>query len=115
MPTFLEYIEKGLNLLEDRILHLGTGYTHHWYISAGRALLRLTLSPEQVVMESVQAVERVSTQYYRVMASQVDMELAKEKIIILPDQRSLFDRDMEAFFGDPEVWVFDSLYPMESM
>ncbi|KAJ5083652.1 hypothetical protein N7456_013079 [Penicillium angulare] len=111
-PIFFEYIEKALALLEDRIVQLGTGYTHHWYISAGRALLKLTCAPEQSAQEGEQAVDRVARQYYRVMASQVDIELAKEKIITLPDNRSLFEHSMENFFGDPEVWVFDSLYPM---
>lgn len=74
-------------MLEDRILQLGTGYTHHWYISAAQALLRLTLSSEATALESEQAVDRVARQYYRVMASQVDIELAKENIITLPDNR----------------------------
>ncbi|KAJ5257109.1 hypothetical protein N7478_013213 [Penicillium angulare] len=142
-PIFFEYIEKALALLEDRIVQLGTGYTHHWYISAGRALLSLTCSPEQSTQEGEQAVDRVARQYYRVMASQVDIELAKEKIMTLPDNgenatydqsrspndlmdnfnsslddpnaldvNSLFEHGMDNFFGDPEVWVFDSLYPM---
>lgn len=74
-------------MLEDRIVQIGTGYTHHWYISAGRALLRLTLSLDQSLHESGQAVDRVARQYYRVMSSQVEIEIAKEKIITLPDNR----------------------------
>ncbi|KAJ5948600.1 hypothetical protein N7454_001907 [Penicillium verhagenii] len=144
-PIFIAYIEKALSMLEDRIVQIGTGYTHHWYISSGRALLRLTLSMDQSHHESGQAVDQVARQYYRVMSSQVDMELAKEKIINLPENRAnttheqskdpsnmladlgspfpdsnalnaLFQQaDMNDFFGDPEVWVFDSLYPMEDM
>ncbi|KAJ5913647.1 hypothetical protein N7504_002530 [Penicillium tannophilum] len=129
--VFIDYIEKALSMLEDRIVQIGTGYTHHWYISAGRALLRLTLSLDQSLHESGQAVDRVARQYYRVMSSQVEIEIAKEKIITLPDNRppnelldplgspfpdsNALNTDMNDFFGDPEVWVFDSLYPVETL
>lgn len=87
ISIFIDYIEKAITMLEDRIVQIGTGYTHHWYISAGCALLRLTLSLDQSIHESGQAVDRVARQYYRVMSSQVEIETAKEKIITLPEHR----------------------------
>lgn len=71
-------------MLEDRITQLGTGYTHYWYISAGCALLRSASSPDTSTVENQQAIDRVARQYYRILASQEDIHIAKEKVINLP-------------------------------
>ncbi|KAJ5679058.1 hypothetical protein N7462_007302, partial [Penicillium macrosclerotiorum] len=81
ISVFLQYIDSALNMLQDRIVQLGTGYTHYWYISAGFALLRSAMSPDRSSLENQQAIDRVARQYYRVLASQEDIKLAKENII----------------------------------
>lgn len=67
-------------MLEERITRLGTGYTHHWYISATCSLLRSALRPEDSSAQKQQAIDRVARQYYRVLASQEDFIKAREKI-----------------------------------
>ncbi|KAJ6161236.1 hypothetical protein N7470_004632 [Penicillium chermesinum] len=116
-------------MLEDRIIQLGTGYTHYWYISAGCALLRSASSPDSSLVENQQAIDRVARQYYRVLASQDDIHLAKEKVLNMPaDQVSgthnLFEdltNSCHPVFTElqldqsaaalPMMGTFESLYP----
>jgi hypothetical protein len=68
-------------MLEQRITRLGTGYTHYWYISAARSLLRSAIQPEKLMEQKQQAIDGVARQYYRVLASQEDFVKAKESIL----------------------------------
>ncbi|KAJ5225544.1 hypothetical protein N7468_006769 [Penicillium chermesinum] len=129
ISAFAEYIDHSLAMLEDRIIQLGTGYTHYWYISAGCALLRSASSPDSSLVENQQAIDRVARQYYRVLASQDDIHLAKEKVLNMPaDQVSgthnLFEdltNSCHPVFTElqldqsaaalPMMGTFESLYP----
>lgn len=78
---FIQYIEDALILLGDRISLLGTGYTHYWYISAGCSLVRSAISPGASTLHKQLAIERLTKQYYRVLASQEEFPEAKEKVV----------------------------------
>jgi hypothetical protein len=78
---FIKYLESALFMLEQRITRLGTGYTHYWYISAARSLLRSAIQPEKLMEQKQQAIDGVARQYYRVLASQEDFVKAKESIL----------------------------------
>ena len=78
---FIKYLESALLMLEQRITRLGTGYTHYWYISAARSLLRSAMQPEKLIEQKQQAIDGVARQYYRVLASQEDFMKAKESIL----------------------------------
>lgn len=77
--SFLQYVESALAMLEDKITHLGTGYTHYWYISAAYDLVTSKLLPGNAVVQKQQAIDRVARQYFKVRASQEDLPQAKEK------------------------------------
>ena len=80
---YLCYIHNALSMLENQVVQLGTSYTFYWYISAGYALLQSTINPDQSMLESNQAVERLARLFYRALASQEDIEHAKENILAL--------------------------------
>ena len=78
---FIRYLESALLMLEQRITRLGTGYTHYWYISAARSLLRSAMQPEKLIEQKQQAIDGVARQYYRILASQEDFVKAKDSIL----------------------------------
>lgn len=69
-------------MLEQRIVRLGTGYTHYWYMSAACSLVRTVIFPNVSAGQKEQAIDRVARQYYHVLQSQEDFVKAKE--IIFP-------------------------------
>ena len=78
---FLQYIETALAMLEDKITRLGTGYTHYWYISAAYGLVQSNISQGNPAMQKQQAVDRLSRQYYKILAAQEDLSKAKENML----------------------------------
>ncbi|KAB8236559.1 uncharacterized protein BDW43DRAFT_267187 [Aspergillus alliaceus] len=78
--TILQYIQHALFMLEDSITYIGTGFTYHWYISAGISFLRsLSQSAESSTFKQ-EAINQVVKQYYRVLASQETFIQARAKI-----------------------------------
>lgn len=98
------------------------------------------MSPDAAQVEKQQAIDRVSRQYYRVLASQNDFGKAKENLLpgraleevssseaTLPvtgggffdghiAQPAFSDPDLpleEFYFGDPAAWTFDNLWAMD--
>jgi hypothetical protein len=69
-------------MLEEKITHLGTGYTHYWYISAAYGLIASNSSSGNPTAWKQQAIDRVARQYFKVRASQDDLPKAKEKILL---------------------------------
>ena len=78
---FLHYIETALAMLEDKITRLGTGYTHYWYICAAYGLVQSNTSQGNPDIQKQKAVDRLSRQYYKVLASQEDLSKAKENML----------------------------------
>lgn len=79
---FFHCVETALAMLEDKITHLGTGYTHYWYISAAYGLINSKASSGNGTGQEQQAIERVARQYFKVRASQEDLPKAKEKMLL---------------------------------
>lgn len=73
-------MEDALDLLEDRITRLGTGYTHYWYISSALSLVQSAITPNKSTAQKQQAVDRVARQYQRILDLQEDFIKAKEKL-----------------------------------
>ena len=74
-------METALAMLEDKITRLGTGYTHYWYISAAYGLVQSKSSQGSPATQKQEAVDRLSRQYYKVLASQEDLSKAKENML----------------------------------
>ena len=79
---FFQYVEDALVLLEDKITRLGTGYTHYWYISAAYGLIRSEKTPGNATLQKQQAIDRVARQYFKVRASQEDLSVARERLLL---------------------------------
>jgi hypothetical protein len=69
-------------MLEEKITHLGTGYTHYWYISAAYGLITPNSSSANPTARKQQAIDRVARQYFKVRASQEDLPQAKDKMLL---------------------------------
>ncbi|OCK76825.1 hypothetical protein K432DRAFT_428448 [Lepidopterella palustris CBS 459.81] len=79
--AFIQYAENTLTLLGNRIARLATGQIQYWYISAACALIRSKMLPQESAAQRQQATDRVTRQYYVVLASQEDCLKAKDLII----------------------------------
>jgi hypothetical protein len=80
--SFLRYVESALIMLEDEITHLGTSYTHYWYISTAYGLVTSKLSSGNATVPKQQAINKVARQYFKVRASQEGLPQAKEKMLL---------------------------------
>lgn len=114
------HVEQVLSILDERITQLGTGYTHFWYVSAAYGLLRTSQDPSRAEGEGQRAVDRVTKQYYKVLASQDEVapvaagpKASATSSLEAPQMLdSLTDPNFdEFFFGDPAAWTFDNLWP----
>ncbi|CRG91279.1 Mediator of RNA polymerase II transcription subunit 12-like protein [Talaromyces islandicus] len=96
----LQYLDRVLVMLEDRISYLGTGYTHYWYICAACALLRSILDPADSKVQMEEAIGKLTRQYHRTLAGQEETRQAERNLIPAGLKRMNLPTDQSQFSAD---------------
>lgn len=68
--SFEPSIEKALKMQEEKIMRLGEGRNHYWFISAASSFVQAKISPESASAAKQQAVERVTRLFYSILTGQ---------------------------------------------
>ncbi|KAF2490610.1 hypothetical protein BU16DRAFT_566619 [Lophium mytilinum] len=67
---FVEAMDKSFRILEERAMRPGRGFHMFWFVSAAFSLVQIRTNPEQASTYELQATDRVSKLYYKVLAMQ---------------------------------------------
>ncbi|KAF2811596.1 uncharacterized protein BDZ99DRAFT_414077 [Mytilinidion resinicola] len=67
---FVEAMDKALRILEERAMRPGRGFHMFWFVSAAFSLVQIRTNPELASIYKLQATDRVSKLYYRILAMQ---------------------------------------------
>lgn len=95
----LNYIERGLTLQQDVVLRIGCGVKEYWYLSAALSVAKGQMPQANTLrrVQSEEAVGRVATLYYRIVAFQDYTILGSGNVSVFVDEM-LENRAHEACF-----------------
>ena len=67
-----ELVEKALEMLEDKVVRLGSGISQFWLVCAAYGCVKAELSPEQAMVQEQRAADRMTSLYYKFLSLQAD-------------------------------------------
>lgn len=82
-----ELVEKALEMLEDKVLRLGSGISQFWLVCAAYGFVKAKLFPDQATAQEQRAADRMTSLYYRFLSLQADQS-HETNLTPLPNQSS---------------------------
>ena len=91
--SFSPLLDTALAMLEEKIMRLGVGFQEYWFSSAAYSLVRSISSAGHSSSQELQAIDRFTRVYYRIIAFQENLSKAS----VLPSR----DRKVCSLFQSP--------------